>query len=85
MRDSYPDKIAEIRGRGLLTGIKFTDDVSNIDVVDAARDAHLLMPRGGDNVVRLLPPLNVNMDIIDEAVVRLEQAVMSVGITTSEG
>ena len=83
MRDSYPDKIAQIRGRGLLTGIKFTDDVSNVDVVNAARDVHLLIPPGGDNVVRLLPPLNVEMDIIDEAVVRLEQAVMSVCITTS--
>jgi acetylornithine/N-succinyldiaminopimelate aminotransferase len=39
-----------------------------------ARDNHLLIAGGGDNCVRLLPPLNLTMDEAREAIQRFEQA-----------
>ena len=57
--------IEEVRGRGLLLGLKCT--VPNTDVIEAARRAGLLVVIAGDNVVRLLPPLNLEETHIEEA------------------
>ena len=57
--------IEEVRGRGLLLGLKWT--VPNTDVIEAARRAGLLVVIAGDNVVRLLPPLNLEETHIEEA------------------
>ena len=50
--------IAEVRGEGLLIGLKAVVPVG--DLVDALRDEKLLTVGAGDNVVRLLPPLIVD-------------------------
>lgn len=55
--DDYPNIIESIRGTGLMLGIKCK--AANTAVSGAFRDAHLLTVPAGDNVVRLLPPLNV--------------------------
>ena len=47
------------------------------DVAAAARAEHLLCMGAGDNVVRLLPPLNVTDGEIEEAMVRLDRAAAS--------
>ncbi len=52
--------------------------VTNMDVVTAGYDAHVLTVPGGDNVVRLLPPLTISDDEISEAVTRLDQAAKAV-------
>jgi acetylornithine/N-succinyldiaminopimelate aminotransferase len=72
--DSHPDLVAEVRGEGLLTGVRCLTPVG--DVVVAMRDQGLLAAAAGDNVVRLLPPLNVGEGEIDEAVTRLEAALV---------
>jgi acetylornithine/N-succinyldiaminopimelate aminotransferase len=72
LQDRYPGLIAEIRGDGLMIGLRCA--VPNGDVVTAARRHHVLVIAAGDNVVRLLPPLTISDDEIAEAVRRLDAA-----------
>ena len=71
--DGHPDTIAEVRGEGLLTGLRCT--VPNTDVVGALRDEKLLTVGAGDNVVRLIPPLIVSEAELDEAISRLDRGL----------
>jgi acetylornithine/N-succinyldiaminopimelate aminotransferase len=73
LKDEYPHVIEEVRGSGLLTGIKVKPPYG--DVVNACADAKLLAVGAGDNVVRLLPPLNVTEQELTEATRRLGQAL----------
>jgi acetylornithine/N-succinyldiaminopimelate aminotransferase len=57
LKDQFPEVIAEIRGEGLLMGIKTHG--SNLDFVAAARAENLLTVGAADNVVRIIPPLTV--------------------------
>lgn len=72
LQDRYPGLIAEIRGDGLMIGLRCA--VPNGDVIAAARRHHVLVIAAGDNVVRLLPPLTISDDEIAEAVRRLDAA-----------
>jgi acetylornithine/N-succinyldiaminopimelate aminotransferase len=73
LKDRYPDLIEEIRGIGLLTGIKCRK--SNVDLVMALRNENMLAVPAGENVVRLLPPLIVSAEEIREALHRIEAAL----------
>ena len=73
LKDEYPHVIEEVRGSGLLTGIKVKPPYG--DVVNACVDEKLLTVGAGDNVVRLLPPLNVTERELTEATRRLGQAL----------
>lgn len=72
LKDEYPDVIEEIRGAGLMIGIKCRH--ANTELSSACQAEHLLTVGAGDNVVRLLPPLIISQDDIDDAVARLEKA-----------
>jgi acetylornithine/N-succinyldiaminopimelate aminotransferase len=62
----FPNTIVEVRGKGLLAGIKITPPVR--DVMIRLRDQHqLLAMTASENVLRLLPPLIVTEAEIDEA------------------
>ena len=52
--------------------------VTNTDVVKAGYDAEVLTVPGGANVIRLLPPLNISNDEIDEAVARLDKTATAI-------
>jgi len=69
---SHPDLIEEVRGKGLMVGLKMK--VPNTDLVNLAREEGLLVIGAGDNVVRLLPPLNITQDQIGEAMALLDKA-----------
>jgi acetylornithine/N-succinyldiaminopimelate aminotransferase len=71
--DSHPQLVAEVRGEGLLVGIRCVKPVG--DVVAAMRDAGLLSAAAGENVFRLLPPLNVSEGEIDQAIDRFDAAL----------
>ena len=79
LSDRYPDVIEAVRGEGLLIGLKAK--VPNGELVAQMRDEGLLAVPAGDNVVRLLPPLNVTADEVRQAMDRIETAVaaMSAG------
>ena len=72
LKDRFPDIIAEVRGKGLLIGLKLIPN--NREFMAAARDERLLIAGGGENCVRLLPPLNFTQDEAREAVEKLERA-----------
>ena len=68
------DFIEEIRGKGLLLGIKFDEKkVLAKDVVLKALENGLLLVGAGNNVVRFFPPFNVTNDEIDKAISILEK------------
>ena len=60
--DTFPDLYEQIRGEGLMLGLKCK--VPNSDVLAAFRDEKLLTVAGGDNIIRFLPPLVVTEDEI---------------------
>jgi acetylornithine/N-succinyldiaminopimelate aminotransferase len=70
--DRHPGVLAEVRGEGLLIGVKAV--VPSGDLVTALRNEKLLTVGAGDNVVRFLPPLIVTESEIDESIARLERA-----------
>jgi acetylornithine/N-succinyldiaminopimelate aminotransferase len=72
VKDRYPEVIAELRGEGLLTGLRTV--IPNGQMVDALRAEKLLTVAAGDNVVRLLPPLIVSEAEIADAVERIDRA-----------
>ena len=75
LKDTYPDVIEDVRGHGLMMGIKCK--VLNTTFQAAALKEKLLIIGAGDNVVRLLPPLIVTSADIDEAVIKLERVCKS--------
>ncbi|QIB34440.1 aspartate aminotransferase family protein [Ancylobacter pratisalsi] len=72
LKDRHPAVIAEIRGEGLLLGLR--THVPNTDLVAAMRAEGMLAPTASENVVRLLPPLNIGDAEIDAAFTRLDAA-----------
>lgn len=70
--DENSDIFADLRGRGLMIGMQCK--ITNNDVVAALRDQNLLTVGAGDNVLRILPPLNVTQEEIDTAIGALERA-----------
>ena len=61
----YPNIIKEIRGKGLLIGIQLHTDQAKF--IKKLMENKLLTIRAGENVVRVLPPLNVKKNEIDQA------------------
>jgi acetylornithine/N-succinyldiaminopimelate aminotransferase len=73
VKDENPDVVEEVRGSGLLAGIKVKPPMG--EVVAACTAEKLLTVGAGENVVRLLPPLNVSDAEIAQAVERLSRAL----------
>lgn len=63
----HQEKIIELRGAGLMRGIKLADHVVARDVLHACAEESLLVCTAGDNVLRLLPPLIIEPSHVDEA------------------
>ena len=65
LKEKYPKIIKEIRGRGFLIGIKLHKDQAKF--IQKLMNNKLLTIRAADNVVRVLPPLNVKKNELDQA------------------
>jgi acetylornithine/N-succinyldiaminopimelate aminotransferase len=72
VKDRHPAVIAEIRGEGLLLGLRTHGP--NGAMVDALRAEKLLAVAAGDNVVRLLPALTITDEEVGESIARLDRA-----------
>jgi acetylornithine/N-succinyldiaminopimelate aminotransferase len=72
IKDRYCGIVAEVRGEGLLIGLRMVPASS--ELVDELRAERMIAAAAGDNVVRLLPPLIISDEEIDEAVRRLDRA-----------
>ncbi len=76
LKDRHPAVIAEVRGLGLMMGLR--THVPNTDFIAAARAQKIILIAAGDNVTRLLPPLIVGDSDVAEAVDRLDAACAAV-------
>jgi acetylornithine/N-succinyldiaminopimelate aminotransferase len=76
IKDEHPDVVEEIRGLGLLTGIRMKPPVA--DVLKACTAEKLLAVTAGENVLRLLPPLNITDAELTEGIARLSRALRRV-------
>ena len=74
LKSRFPDIIVDIRGRGLLIGVKLVPN--NRSFMGWARDEKLLIAGGGDNCVRLLPPLIITQEEAREAIEKFERACL---------
>jgi acetylornithine/N-succinyldiaminopimelate aminotransferase len=76
LKDRHPDVIAEVRGFGLMMGLRTV--VPNTDFINAARAQKLILIAAGDNVARLLPPLIISDADIAEGINRLDAACAAI-------
>ncbi len=65
IQNEYPNIIKEIRGRGLLIGMQLKTDQAKF--IKKLMDNNLLTIRAAENVVRILPPLNVKKNEINQS------------------
>jgi acetylornithine/N-succinyldiaminopimelate aminotransferase len=72
LKDRHAAVIAEVRGEGLLMGLRMVPPAS--EMVDELRAEKMITVAAGDNVVRLLPPLIIGEHEISEAIVRIDRA-----------
>jgi acetylornithine/N-succinyldiaminopimelate aminotransferase len=75
LKDEHGDIIEEVRGQGLMLGLKCK--APNQKLLDALRAEKMLTVQAGDNVVRLLPPLIVGEAEIDLAGSKLDAACVA--------
>jgi acetylornithine/N-succinyldiaminopimelate aminotransferase len=73
LADSHPDLVEEVRGKGLLVGLKLKGAPKPVQ--NAARERGLLTGIAGDNVLRLAPPLIITDGDVREAVGILDAAL----------
>ncbi len=71
---AHPDVFDEVRGIGLMLGLKCK--LPNTALVSAGYQAGLLTVPAADNVIRLLPPLNITDEDLHEAITRLDAAAV---------
>ena len=74
--DAHPDTLESARGEGMMMGIKCK--APNMDIVNACYAEDLLTVPAGDNVVRILPPLNVTPEEIDLAISKIDAACTAI-------
>jgi acetylornithine/N-succinyldiaminopimelate aminotransferase len=72
IKDRHASVIAEVRGEGLLIGLRMIPPSS--EMVDELRAEKMITVGAGDNVVRLLPPLIIDEKEIADAVARIDRA-----------
>ena len=72
LKDAHPEIIEEVRGVGLMLGLKLRMPPGEFAAY--VRAEHMLTIPAGDNTLRLLPPLTITDAELDEAVNRLDRA-----------
>ncbi len=73
---AHPDVFDSVRGAGLMLGL--VCKAPNMDVLTAGYAAEVITIPAADNVLRILPPLTISLDEIDEAMTRLDAAATQV-------
>lgn len=76
IKKNYPEKIISIKGKGLLLGLELNHSTSNF--CNLAREKKLLLVPAANNVIRLLPPLNIKKSEIKLALTILEKCLKEI-------
>ena len=71
IKDKYPKIIEEVRGVGLIKGLKML--VDNDEFIKKLMNNKMLTVKASENVIRLFPPLIVSNKELDEALVKIEK------------
>jgi acetylornithine/N-succinyldiaminopimelate aminotransferase len=79
----YPAVFTEVRGVGLMIGLRCADGVSNLDVVSALHRHGMLTVGAAENVIRLLPPLIIGPAEIAQAIDALARTAVEIGQASS--
>ncbi|HIK43831.1 MAG TPA: aspartate aminotransferase family protein [Leptolyngbyaceae cyanobacterium M65_K2018_010] len=76
----YPTLLQQVRGWGLINGLVLQPEApfTSVDIVKAAMDEGLLLVPAGPQVVRFVPPLIVNADEVQQALIAVEKALAMV-------
>lgn len=77
IQEKYPNIIDEVRGEGLMLGIKINSSIENNLIVKKFIENNLLTIPAGENVIRILPPLIINLKNIKEAIDKIEKSFVS--------
>lgn len=77
LKNKFPDIIDEIRGVGLMLGIKFNQKIDNAKMVEKFIENELLTIPAGENVIRILPPLIITSDHVKEALDKMEKSFLT--------
>ena len=72
IKNNYPKIIGEIRGIGLIKGLKML--VDNVEFIKKLMNHKMLTVKAEENVIRLFPPLIVENKELDEAINKIEKA-----------
>ncbi|MEE2525465.1 aspartate aminotransferase family protein [Hyphobacterium sp. HN65] len=75
LADRHSGIVTEVRGKGLLMGLKLVDDVVAKEFAGKARDRGLLIGAAGDNVARMAPPLVIDESDASEAISILDDTL----------
>jgi acetylornithine/N-succinyldiaminopimelate aminotransferase len=83
---AHPRSLAVARGLGLLRAVELAASApfAPAELIAAARREGLLLVRGGERAIRLLPPLNVTPEDIHDAVARLDRALTALEARNQE-
>ena len=81
LKDAHSDVITEIRGEGLMMGLRINDKMPAADFAALVRQEGLLVIPASENVVRLLPPLIIGESEVAEALPRFEKACIAASKT----
>ena len=82
LKDDHGDIIEEVRGQGLMLGLKCK--VPNQDLLEALRAQKMLTVQAGDNVVQLLPPLIIGEAEIELAATKLDAACAAIAKASAQ-
>ncbi len=72
----FPSLIEEIRGKGLMIGIK--PKISNDIIIEMMRSEKVLAVKASENIIRLLPPLILQKNHVDEAIDKISRALSKI-------
>ena len=78
VKQKFPNVIAEIRGVGLMLGIKLQEKYIAANIVSALKDQGVLLVGAGENVMRILPPLIISEENIFEAIKILQNSFQKI-------
>lgn len=76
LKSEFPNIIEEVRGKGLLLGLKLNANYKNTTLRDKLLEQKAVTVVAGENVLRILPPLNINEEEVIEAIQKIRNALM---------
>jgi acetylornithine/N-succinyldiaminopimelate aminotransferase len=74
IKAAHPDKVGDLRGKGMLRGFEYTGG-EVADLLGSLRARGMLALRSGANVVRIAPPLIINEKEIETGIALIEEAL----------